>query len=169
MSTDGLLRPPSLTLPRARGKEGWRRAAGFTLIELLVVLAILGLALGLFAAYRPPWSAALGLKGTAAELAEALRLARAEAIGGDRPVEFTLDLAHRRYRVGEAPARALPPHLSIRLLTIADERRGPEDGAIRFNPDGSSTGGRIALSGGAQTIAVGVDWLTGRVTVAAMR
>ncbi|MGH7039640.1 MAG: GspH/FimT family pseudopilin [Stellaceae bacterium] len=142
---------------------------GFTLIELIVVLAIIGLVLGLFAAYRPPWSAALSLKGTAAELAEALRLARAEAIGRDRPVEFALDLAQHRYRVGDAPARALPPHLAIRLLTITLERRGPEGGAIRFNPDGSSTGGRIALSSGARTIAVGVDWLTGRVTVAAMR
>lgn len=150
-------------------QPGSRRAAGFTLIEMIVVLAILGLALALFAAYRPPWSAALSLKGTAAELAEELRLARAEAIARDRPVALVLDLAHRRYRVGDKPARPLPPHLSIRLLTIADERRGPEDGAIRFNPDGSSTGGRIALSGGARTIAVGVDWLTGRVTVAETR
>jgi general secretion pathway protein H len=142
------------------------RTAGFTLLEIIVVLAILGLSLALFAAYKPPWSTALDLKGTAAELAQQLRLARAEAIARDRPVELTLDLAHHSYRVGGKPARALPPHLAIRMLTIAGERRGPGAAAIRFNPDGSSTGGRIALSDGHRTIDVGVDWLTGRVSVA---
>jgi general secretion pathway protein H len=145
-----------------------QRAAGFTLLEIIIVLAILGLSLAIFAAYKAPWSTALDLKGTAGELAQQLRLARAEAIARDRPVEFTLDLAQHRYRVGGAPARPLPPHLAIRMLTIAGERRGPGGAAIRFNPDGSSTGGRIALSGGHRTIAVGVDWLTGRVTVAEM-
>ena len=39
-------------------------------------------------------------------------------------------------------------------------------GDIRFNPDGSSSGGRITLADGSRRVAVGVDWLTGRVTVA---
>lgn len=146
-----------------------RRAGGFTLIELIVVLAVLGLALALFARYKAPWSAALGLRGTAAELAQQLRLARAEAIARDRPVEFALDLADRRYRVGEGPAHALPADVAIRLVTIAGERRGAAAAAIRFNPDGSASGGRIALAAGGRSIAVGVDWLTGKVTVAETR
>jgi general secretion pathway protein H len=52
------------------------------------------------------------------------------------------------------------------MLTIVGEQQGPGGGAIRFNPDGSSTGGRISLSDGGRRIAVGVDWLTGRVAVA---
>jgi len=35
--------------------------------------------------------------------------------------------------------------------------------------DGSSTGGRIALAAGNRRMAVGVDWLTGRVSVADIR
>jgi general secretion pathway protein H len=143
-----------------------RPAGGFTLIEILVVLAILGFALTLIAAYKAPWSAALDLKGTAAAVAQQLRLARAEAIARDRPVEFALDLAHRSYRVGDGPAHPLPAHLAIRLLTIAGEQSGPGAAAIRFNPDGSATGGRISLSADHRQIAVGVDWLTGRVSVA---
>jgi general secretion pathway protein H len=139
---------------------------GFTLIELIVTLAILGFALVLIAGYRAPWSSALGLKGAAAELASGLRLARSQAIADDRPVAFELDLADHRYRVGDGPAHALPGQLSIELLTVAGENRGRVVGDIRFNPDGSSTGGRITLADGRLRVAVGVDWLTGRVTVA---
>jgi general secretion pathway protein H len=146
-----------------------RRAVGFTLLEIVVVLAILGLALALIVGYKAPWSSTLDLKATAAEVAEQLRLARAEAIARDRPVEFTLDLAQHRYRVGDRPAHSLPAHLAVRMLTIAGEQRGPSGGAIRFNPDGSSSGGRISLSAGSRRVAVGVDWLTGRVSIAEAR
>ncbi len=145
------------------------RAAGFTLIELIVVLAILGFALALVVGYKRPWSRALGLEGTAAELASGLRLARSEAIVGNQAVAFDLDLKGHRYRVGSAPPQRLPPDLSVALLTIAGERPGAATGDIRFNPDGSSTGGRITLADGARHVAVGVDWLTGRVTVANVR
>ena len=59
--------------------------------------------------------------------------------------------------------------LLIELLTIAGEARKPGEGDIRFNPDGSSTGGRISLIDGQRKVAVGVDWLTGRVSVADVR
>jgi general secretion pathway protein H len=144
-------------------------AAGFTLIELIVTLAILGFALVLITGYRAPWSTAFGLKGTAAELASGLRLARSQAIADNRPVALDLDLAGHRYRVGGGPPHALPAKLSIALLTVAGENRGRTEGNIRFNPDGSSTGGRISLAEGGRRVAVGVDWLTGRVTVADVR
>jgi general secretion pathway protein H len=141
-------------------------AAGFTLIEVMVTMAVLGLALVLILGYKAPWSSGLGLKGTAAELASGLRLARSQAIVRNRPVALDLDLAGHRYRVDDGAVQALPGNLSIELLTVAGEKRGRTEGQIRFNPDGSSTGGRISLTQGARKIAVGVDWLTGRVTVA---
>jgi general secretion pathway protein H len=145
------------------------RCAGFTLIEVVVTLAILGLALVLVAAYKPPWSSGLGLKGTASELASGLRLARSEAIASNRPVRFDLDVAGHVYRVGAGAERRLPANLSIELLTITGENRRTNVGDIRFNPDGSSTGGRIVLAEGTRRTAVGVDWLTGRVSVADVR
>ncbi len=145
------------------------RCSGFTLIEVIVTLAILGFALVLVAGYKPPWSSGLGLKGTASELASGLRLARSEAIARNRPVAFDLDATGHLYRVGTGAERRLPANLSIELLTIAGESRGASVGDIRFNPDGSSTGGRIALADGKRRVAVGVDWLTGRVSVADVR
>lgn len=145
------------------------RREGFTLIEVIVTLAILSLALVLVAGFKPPWSSGLGLRGTAAELAAGLRLARSEAIAGNRSVAFDIDLAGHRYSVGAGKVRPLPADLSIELLTIAGESRGGTTGDIRFHPDGSSTGGRIALVQGTRRVAVGVDWLTGRVSVADAR
>lgn len=142
------------------------RRCGFTLIELLVTLAILSLALVLIVGYKPPWSQGLGLEATGAELAAGLRLARSEAILSNRPVVFDLDVIDHRYRVGTGAPRRLPAGFSIELWTISGEARQAREGDIRFNPDGSSTGGRISLIDGQRRVAVGVDWLTGRVSVA---
>ncbi|HYU11927.1 MAG TPA: GspH/FimT family pseudopilin [Stellaceae bacterium] len=152
--------PPQLAAPR-RSRE-----AGFTLLELIVTLSILGLALALIVGFKPPWSGGLGLRGTAAELASGLRLARSEAILRNQSVAFELDLAGHRYRVGSGTVRQLPRQLKLALLTITGEQRDVAQGDIRFNPDGSSTGGRISVADGVRSIAVGVDWLSGRVSVA---
>jgi len=96
-------------------------------------------------------------------------MARSQAIAENRPVAVALDLAGHRYRVGDGRLQPLPANLSIELLTVAGESRGRTEGDIRFNPDGSSTGGRISLADGRRRIAVGVDWLTGKVTVADVR
>jgi general secretion pathway protein H len=139
---------------------------GFTLLELLVVIAILGFALVLITGYKAPWSGAAALRATAAELASGLRLARSEAILDNRSVTLALDLERHSYRVGAGKPRSLPARLSIKLLTIAGERADARRGDIRFNPDGSSSGGRITIAEGGRRIAIGVDWLTGRVRVA---
>ena len=143
-----------------------RREAGFTLLELIVTLTILGLALALIVGYKPPWSSGLGLRGTAAELASGLRLARSEAILRNQSIAFEIDLAGHRYRVGQGAIRQLPPQLKLALLTVTGEQHYAAQGDIRFNPDGSSTGGRIEVADGMRSIAVGVDWLSGRVSVA---
>src|ERR1700741_1471964 len=136
-------------------RSGLARCHGFTLVELLVVFAILGLALALIVGCRPPGSRGLGLQATAAELAAGLRLARSEAILSNRPVEFDLDAVGHRYRIGTGTPRTLSADLSLELLTISGEAVNGREGDIRFNPDGSSTGGRISLADGRRRIGVG--------------
>src|ERR1700676_2854606 len=151
---------------RGGAAVGSPSASGFTLIEMFVVLAILGFALALVIGYRSPVGRGLDLRGSAANLAAGLRMARSEAILKNRTVSFDLDLAGHRFRAGSGPVQQLPARLGIELLTIGDERRSGSGGAIRFNPDGSSPGGRISMDEGGQTMMVGVDWLTGRVSIA---
>ena len=149
-------------------REAARRppAGGFTLLELLVVIAILGFALILIAGYKAPWSSGAALEATAAELASGLRLARSQAILDNRSVALALDLQTRSWRIGDGPPHPLPARLSVELLTIAGERASERRGDIRFNPDGSSSGGRISIAEDGRRIAIGIDWLTGRVQVA---
>lgn len=142
-----------------------QRQSGFTLIEVIVVLAVLGLMLALIGAHGPAGSKSLTIQGAADELAGALRESRARAIVENRPVDLVLDLRARTYRIDDTIAVALPGDFSIALLTTVGELAGHDVGGIRFDPDGSSTGGRIALSSDGQTEAIRVDWLTGRVSL----
>lgn len=138
-----------------------RPAAGFTLIEMIVVLAVFGLMLGLVVSRGPVRSARLEMDAAARDIAGGLRLARALAISENRPVAFNIDVAHGSVRTEDGPARVLPAALAIRVSA----ERGGAVPAIRFAPDGSSSGGRIELIGHGRTIQIGVDWLTGRVRI----
>jgi general secretion pathway protein H len=126
--------------------------AGFTLIELIVVLAVLALAMGLVLTHGPVRSHRLELDGAVRELAGALRLARSRAIAEERPVAFAVGAFGYRLDRG-AP---VPWHATV----------SPEGNSlVVFTPEGGSSGGRIILREGERTVAIGVDWLTGRVIV----
>jgi general secretion pathway protein H len=156
-------------IERTAARPASAASSGFTLLELLVVLAIMAFSLVLVIGYRPPWSGRFELDTFASELASQLRAARSEAIVSDQPAAVQFDLTHRRYRAGSAVPKQLPAGVLVQLLTVAGERQGVALGDIRFNPDGSSTGGRIVLAQGKLRVTVGVDWLTGRVSVTDVR
>src|ERR1051326_6862664 len=118
--------------PTAGGARA--RGAGFRRSEAILVLRVLAFALALIVGYKPPWSSGLGLRGTAAELASSLRLARSEAILQNRPILFELDLPGHRFRIGNGNVRQLPRQLLIELLTVTGERRGLATGDIRVKP-----------------------------------
>jgi len=123
-----------------------------------VVLVILGLVGGLVLARGPMRSAALDMRAESQAVAGALRLARSRAIASNRPV--AVRFGPRSLQVGNDPARPLSP--DIGLLAAP----GP---VILFQPDGSSSGGTVQLSGAGRAAEVGVSWLTGRVVVADVR
>lgn len=146
-----------------------QRQAGFTLFEMIVVLVIVGLVLGLVLA-RGPWrSPGLEARAIAERIAGALRLARAEAIADDHAVYLTYDArAHAMAVDGDSPF-VLPPETAIAVQSADGAPQRAPIARIGFAPDGSSTGGRIVCARGDQRIAVGVDWLTGRVSIADAR
>jgi general secretion pathway protein H len=139
---------------------------GFTLLEMIVVIVILGLAMGLLMTHGPMRSRTLETKAVAADMARMLRDARGQAIASDRSVQVVVDLLRHGMRVGGGPLRAWPPGLSVAVVATSGETFGRSSAGFRFDPDGGATGGRIELRDpGGLRLQVGVDWLTGRVTV----
>ena len=140
--------------------------SGFTLIEMIVVIAILGLTLALIGLKLQPVSPASHARAAAEQISGALRSARSQAVMSNRSVTFTLDLSPPGYRWGAQPVNPLPGDISFNLLTGRDLVSSNTQGRIRFDPDGGSSGGRLTINGGGQVWMVGVDWLSGRVSVA---
>jgi general secretion pathway protein H len=140
-------------------------AKGFTLLEVLIVLVLLAL---IAAVSAPMLSKGLGraeAKGSAQDVAAALRRARSEAVLRNADVVLTVDVNQRSVRIDGAETRSLPAALKIELFTAQTEQVSDDTGNIRFFPDGSSTGGEIVLADGRSKFHVQVDWLTGRVSV----
>lgn len=140
---------------------GSRTSAGFTLLELLLVLAILGLvaALVLPALRRPPDN--LRLEAASRTLASALRLSRAQAIARNTDVVLTIHADRRMFESSAGSAIQLDHEISVEMIFAAPERRGRAAGAIRFFPDGTSSGGEIVLTLDKRRARISVNWLTG--------
>jgi general secretion pathway protein H len=139
---------------------------GFTLIELIVVIAIMALLTATLTVRGNPVSPTTHARAAVRAIAGALRSARSQAIMDNRSVSVTIDTANRRYWWGQTPPEALPGDLRLAVLAGRDQMAGDSVARIRFDPDGGSTGGRVAIAGGDRTWWVGVDWLTGRVSIA---
>ncbi len=133
-----------------------------------MVLAILALVAGLVLARGPQRSAALDMRTASGAVAGALRVARSRAIASNQRVPVWFDARAATLRVGAGPVRALPDGIGFSVLAAAEQAAG-QGAAILFLPDGSSTGGRVELAGRGRRADVGVDWLTGRVSIADAR
>jgi general secretion pathway protein H len=141
------------------------REAGFTLIEMIVVLTILALMTVLITANGIRVSPAVHARAAAQAISGALRSARSEAVVSNRSVSFTLDVVNRFYQWGQTPRQVLTNDLSLSLLTSRDQLAPDGVGQIRFDPDGGSSGGRVSIEGGGVVWWVGIDWLSGRVSI----
>ena len=143
-----------------------RRGSGFTLLEVLVVLVIGAVMYALILGVPFRGASVADLKAAARTLASGLRQAQAQAMVTRRDAVLTVDVESREYILaGETEPKGLPKNLELKLFTAQSEIASDSKGAIRFYPDGSSTGGRITVKSGERQYLVDVDWLTGRVTV----
>ncbi len=142
------------------------RSAGFTLLELLVVLGVMALVYAIALPKIGAGSPGVELKGAARQLAAGLRRARSQAVTQKQEAALTVDVEQHRFTLsGDARSYRLAPKLDISLFTAQSELLREKVGAIRFYPDGSSTGGRITVGLGDNKFHVNVDWLTGQIAV----
>ena len=123
---------------------------GFTLLELLVVLTLMAL---LAAVALPRMGTLLrpSIDRTSRQVALAIRDQRSTAM--------------RTGALAPVHAAAILPLLPRGTQV---EQDGFGEAGLLFFPNGTSTGGRLVLAAADGRRAVDVDWLTGRVTVAAL-
>lgn len=142
------------------------RHRGFTLIELLVVLVIIGLAYSLVPPLFSSGVSGAELKAATRQLAAGLRKARSDAITRRTDVALALDVEQRKFNItSDSRMYSLSRKVDVNLQTAQSELFSGQTGAIRFFPDGSSTGGRVTLTAGNLKYQVDVDWMTGRVAI----
>lgn len=142
------------------------RPRGFTLVEMLVVMVIMVLAYAMTAPMISAGVSGAELKAAARQIAAGLRKARSEAVAHKNEVALTVDVERRQFVLsGDTHLYRLPEKIDVSLFTAQSELMDAKTGAIRFYPDGSSTGGRVTLSRGERKYRVDVDWMTGRVKI----
>lgn len=142
-----------------------RHNAGFSLVEVLAVLTIMALVLGAVSIRMGGGLERVRLDALAREISAELNRARIAAIHTNREALFRVDMETRRFGTPE-PDHELPEGVVIRLVTARSETSvDARSGAIRFFPDGTSTGGRLELERKGRMLTVRVDWLTGHVGV----
>ena len=140
--------------------------AGFTLIELLVVTVIMVMAYSLAGPLVSSGVSSTELKASARQLAAGLRKARSDAVTHRRETALVVDVEARRFQLsGDPRLYRLPKDVEVKLFTAQSELVNSNTGAIRFFPDGGSTGGRITVAAKQRQFAVDVNWLTGQVAI----
>lgn len=140
--------------------------AGYTLLELMVVFAILSFAAALVLPRLGAGGERVALKSAALQLAAGLRATRTEAMSASKETSLILDVVQRRYWAdGAVKVRALPNGIAILTGNKPGEAIATARAAVRFQPDGSASGGWIGLRSKTQAADITVDWLTGATRI----
>ncbi len=145
-----------------------RRFGGFTLLEILIVVAIIGVGSVVLMAGISAAMPGRQLREAANQVAAEMRLARAQALVRGRSQRFELDLQTKRWKRdnGERVIEGeISDAIDVKATTAREESPGGQVAAIRFFPEGASTGGRIVFARGDAAWRVDVGWLTGQISV----
>jgi general secretion pathway protein H len=144
---------------------------GFTLLELMVVLVIVSLLAVAIGGSAGTFFSTMEYRDAVRELSSAAKKARLQSRSQGKPIDLVVDPTLNRFALTEQPERLvasdyqmLAQDLSIGLVFAAEISPGANLGAIRFYPEGGSSGGEISIQrpSGAGTRLV-VDWLIGDV------
>lgn len=138
---------------------------GFSLLEIIVVVALIALVMS-FAAYTlNKQLPGQQLRSSAKELAAELRFTKSQAMMTGQSQTFEINAKTREWKGPKNHSGLLPKSLEIIATTAKREQSISDIAAIKFFPEGASTGGRIVLQHGTAKWQVDVKWLTGEVKV----
>lgn len=136
------------------------RASGFTLFELLVTLVVLAVAVAVVAPTIGRATETVRARAEVAAFSALLRHAREQAIVTRERRVVSVEPLDRRVTLatpdGVREVRTLSPRLQIEAVS-------PTALGVRFDPEGTSTGGAFRVTAGTVRYRVTVDAVTGRV------
>ena len=143
------------------GQQSEIESKGFTLLELIVTLLVVAVAVGLVAPAIGRSTEAVRARAEVAGFAATLRRAREQAITKRQQYTVVVNPVSRLQTVMTGEDEVQWTHaLSARL---AIEAATPDGLTVRFEPQGTSSGGEFRVTSGAVTYRVTVDAVTGRV------
>lgn len=136
---------------------------GFSLLEMLVVIILVALIATVVGVSISRSIFGAEVRSASRDVMSGLRYTRGQAILKREEQLFQVDVEQRSYQAPGRDPVTLPEGMGIRLLTARSELTGESSGAIRFFPDGSSTGGTVTLNIEEREWQVTVGWLTGEI------
>jgi general secretion pathway protein H len=139
---------------------------GFTLLELVAALAVMSLLLGLVlpGMYRT-WMREKE-RASLRQLTVSLKAARSAAATQHRRIRVFVDIKSGRYRVeGLVGTGELAPGVSIKDAHLVWQDMEKRRGFIAFYGDGTSSGGKLALTGLTGSQILEVEIITGKVSI----
>jgi general secretion pathway protein H len=137
---------------------------GFTLLELAVVLFVVVLGFSVIGVNISSGGDTAAHQSAARDLVSALRHARGQALLARQQITVDLNLADNTYSIsGLDKVFNIPEGVAVTVVTAEEELKGKDQAAIRFFPDGSSTGGRIKLEQKGVNWQIDINWLTGQI------
>lgn len=143
------------------------RVRGFTLVEMIAVVVLLAIVMSIVTFSFSKSLESTRVRAASRDLVAALRYTRGQAIVKGEQKVLMLDLENNSYTAPDKSPVTLPENMVLRLTTAAREQTGESTGGIRFFPDGSSTGGNIAVVLGEREWRINVAWLTGEIALEA--
>ena len=143
------------------GQQSEIESKGFTLLELIVTLLVVAVAVGLVAPAIGRSTETVRARAEVAGFAATLRRAREQAITKRQQHTVVVDPVSRLQTVMTGEDEVQWTHALSARLTI--EAATPDGLTVRFEPQGTSSGGEFRVTSGAVTYRVTVDAVTGRV------
>ncbi|MGB0133168.1 MAG: GspH/FimT family pseudopilin [Dokdonella sp.] len=158
--------PSRSALPIPRSPFSIRgRSRGFTMIEMIVVIVLIGIVASVVAFSFARSLDSAKVQAASRDLVAGLRYTRGQAIVKGEQKVLMLDLEKMTWQAPGRSEKELPKDMILRLTTAQKELTSESSGGIRFFPDGSSTGGNIAVVLGEREWRINVGWLTGEITL----
>lgn len=142
-----------------------KSANGYTLTELLVVLLILSIALGGSVMFSLGRAGKASLPRLSSQVASLIGSASTRSVLTQREVLVIIDPVTNEISTIAEDSISVPERFSIEIITAKSELLGERRAAIRFFPEGGSTGGSIRLSDAGNAVSIEVDWLTSRISI----